>query len=87
MPTVRPRRQITETPALARAIDQAARLWPGESGSKLLLLLVDAGCAALEKGGHLATSSDRKPSRPAAASAPTPSAPTTLAYLRLNWPK
>ena len=48
MPTTRPRHQITETPPIARAIDLAARRWPGEPRSKLLRRLVDAGGAALE---------------------------------------
>jgi len=50
MPTVLPRYQVTETPAVAEAIDRAARRWPGEPRSKLLLRLVDAGSAALEQG-------------------------------------
>lgn len=48
VPTTRPRHQVTETPAVARAIDLAARRWPGEPRSKLLRRLVDAGGAALE---------------------------------------
>lgn len=48
MPTTRPRHQITETPAIARAIDRAAVRWPGEPRSKLLLRLVDVGSQALE---------------------------------------
>jgi hypothetical protein len=50
MPTTRPRHQVTETPAVAHAIDLAARRWPGEPRSKLLLRLVDMGGAALEQG-------------------------------------
>lgn len=48
MPTTRPRHQITETPAVARAIDLAAQRWPGEPRSKLLLRLVTTGAATLE---------------------------------------
>ncbi|MDQ3629833.1 MAG: hypothetical protein M3417_00860 [Actinomycetota bacterium] len=54
MPTARRRHQITETPAVARAIDLAARRWPGEPRSRLLLRLVDAGSATLEQGKDLA---------------------------------
>jgi hypothetical protein len=50
MPTSRPRHQITETPAVAHALDIAARQWPTESRSKLLLRLVHAGGAALQQG-------------------------------------
>lgn len=49
MPTSRPRHQITETPAVAHALDVAARQWPTESRSKLLLRLVHAGGAALQQ--------------------------------------
>ncbi len=43
MPTTRQRYQVTETPELARALDRAARRWPGEPRSKLLLRLIDVG--------------------------------------------
>jgi hypothetical protein len=43
MPTARRRYQITETPDVARAIDQAARRWPGEPRSKLLVRTIMAG--------------------------------------------
>ena len=49
MPTTRPRYQITETPAVAHALDVAARQWPGEPRAKLLLRLLQAGSAALEQ--------------------------------------
>lgn len=49
MPTTRPRHQITETPDVTRALDLAARRWPREARSKLLLRLVRAGSAALEE--------------------------------------
>ena len=50
MPTTRPRHQITETPAIAHALNLAARRWPGEPRSKLLLRLLYAGSIALEQG-------------------------------------
>ncbi|MGH3829411.1 MAG: hypothetical protein ACRDRS_03005 [Pseudonocardiaceae bacterium] len=50
MPTARPRHQVTETPAVAHALDLAARRWPSESRSKLLLRLVHVGSVALEQG-------------------------------------
>jgi hypothetical protein len=49
MPTTRPRHQITETPDVARALDIAARRWPTEPRSKLLLRLVQTGSAVLEQ--------------------------------------
>jgi hypothetical protein len=50
MPTTRPRHQVTETPDVARALDLAARRWPHEPRSKLLLRLVQAGSNALQEG-------------------------------------
>lgn len=55
MPTTRPRHQITETPAVAHALDAAARQWPTEPRSKLLLRLLHAGGAALEHGQNEVT--------------------------------
>ena len=49
MPTARPRHQVTETPAVARALDLAAQRWPGEPRSRLLIRLVQAGSDALEE--------------------------------------
>ena len=50
MPTARPRYQLTATPAVARALDRAARRWPGEPRSRLLVRLVEAGGTLLEAG-------------------------------------
>ncbi|MBS1848541.1 MAG: hypothetical protein JST73_09720 [Actinobacteria bacterium] len=49
MPTTRPRYQVTETPEIERALDAAARRWPNEPRSKLLLRLVRAGGATVEQ--------------------------------------
>ena len=49
MPTTRPRYQITETPDVAYALDLAARQWPTEPRSKLLLRLIQTGSAVLEQ--------------------------------------
>lgn len=49
MPTSRPRHQVTETPDVAHALDFAARRWPGESRSGLLLRLVQAGSSSLDQ--------------------------------------
>lgn len=49
MPTTRPRHVITESDELAAALDDAARRWPDDAGSraKLLLRLVDEGHRAV----------------------------------------
>ena len=49
MPTMRSRYQVTETEALARALDVAAERWPGEPRSRLLLRLVEVGADALDE--------------------------------------
>lgn len=49
MPTSRPRHQITETEDIARALDGAARRWPGEPRARLLLRLVELGSGALAR--------------------------------------
>jgi len=49
VPTTRPRHLITESEQVARALDDAARRWPAESGNraKLLLHLVEEGHRAV----------------------------------------
>lgn len=48
MPTIRPRYQVTETPEVARALDRAAKRWPGEPRTRLLVRLVEVGGGLLE---------------------------------------
>jgi hypothetical protein len=47
MPTTRPRHTITESDALAEALDVAARRWPQEPRGRLLMRLVETGARAL----------------------------------------
>lgn len=49
MPTSRRRHAITETDAVARAIDAAARRWPdlADNRSRLLVRLIEAGHGTL----------------------------------------
>jgi len=58
VPTSKPRHVITETEQVARALDDAARRWPHDGGSrgKLLVHLVQEGHRALlaDAVGHLA---------------------------------
>ncbi|WP_145985226.1 hypothetical protein [Mycobacterium leprae] len=49
VPTTRPRYQVTETPQVAHALDQAAKRWPGEPRSKLLRRLIEVGAGILER--------------------------------------
>lgn len=87
MPTVRPRHQITETADVGRALDIAARRWPHESRSKLLVRLLHAGSAALER-----EDSDAARHRQAAIQATSGKyddvfSPTYLTELREDWSK
>jgi|SRR5690554_3098928 len=47
MPTARRRYQVTETEAVARALDEAARRWPNEPRSRLIVRTITAGGEAL----------------------------------------
>ena len=60
VPTTRPRHQLTETPDIARAIDLAAKQWPGEPRSRLLRRLVVVGGGTLADDEHEATESRRE---------------------------
>ena len=89
MPTARPRHTITETDAITRALDAAARRWPQdkERPSKLLLDLVHEGHRAIEAREERETSARR------AAIAKTSGALTGaypkgyLEQLREDWPE
>lgn len=60
MATTRPRYQVTETVAVARALDRAAKRWPGEPRSKLLLRLVDTGSEALDQDRQFEAATHRE---------------------------
>lgn len=47
MPTARRRYQVTETDDVARALDEAARRWPNEPRSRLIVRTITAGGKAL----------------------------------------
>lgn len=81
------RHQITETPAVARAIDKAARRWPEEPRSKLLLRLVDAGGAALDQAQDLATRQRQNAIKASSGKYAHAFSDSYLAVLRRDWPK
>lgn len=87
MPTARPRYQITETPAVAHALDSAARRWPDEPRSKLLLRLVAAGGAALEEVDGLATRQRQDAIRASSGKYADAFSGDYLAELRRDWPE
>lgn len=86
MPTARPRHQITETPAVARAIDRAAQRWPGESRAKLLLRLVGVGGAVLDEQQHQATDLRRQAVLASSGKYVDAFGPEYLSELRHDWP-
>lgn len=86
MPTARPRYQVTETPAVARAIDRAASRWPGEPRSKLLLRLVDVGSETLEQYEQLDIEVHRAAVTASSGAYPDAFGPDYLAELREDWP-
>jgi hypothetical protein len=86
VPTTRPRYQVTETPEVARALDLAAKRWPGESRSKLLLRLVDAGGGALERDQHTEADAHRAAVTASSGRYAQAFGPDYLTELRADWP-
>jgi hypothetical protein len=86
MPTARPRHQITETPAVADAIDLAAKRWPGEPRAKLLLRLMDAGKSALESSDDTVTSARRDAIKASSGKYADAFGANYLDELRRDWP-
>lgn len=87
MPTARPRYQVTETTAVARAIDKAAKRWPDEPRSKLLLRLVAAGGAALDQVDDLARSKRQQAIKASGGKYADAFSSDYLAQLRRDWPQ
>jgi hypothetical protein len=77
---------VTETPAVARAIDRAALRWPGEPRSKLLLRLVDVGGETLERREQLDVEAHRTAVTASSGAYPEAFGPDFLAELRKDWP-
>lgn len=86
MPTARPRHQVTDTPEVARALDLAARRWPGEPRSKLLLRLVGAGGGALEHDQHAEADAHHAAVMASSGRYATAFGPDFLTELRADWP-
>ena len=87
MPTTRPRYQVTETPAVARALDRAAVRWPGEPRSKLLIRLVEAGARTLEHHERVESSVHRAAVLASAGRYDKAFGPDYLTDLRGDWPE
>jgi hypothetical protein len=87
MPTTRPRHQVTETPDVAHALDVAARRWPGESCSQLLLRLVAAGGDAVEDAAEREVRRRRRAVRESAGAFSDAFDDGYLERLRQDWPE
>lgn len=86
MPTTRPRYQVTETPAVARALDKAAKRWPGEPRSRLLVRLVEAAGDMLANDEDTDNQVHRAAVLASAGRYPEAFGPDYLAELRADWP-
>ena len=83
MPTARPRHSVTETDAIAEALDDAAVVWPDlrDDRAALLRKLVEAGHRSVAPGD--ARSLVRAAGGAASGSYP----PDALSILRADWPE
>ena len=86
MPTARPRHQVTETPEVAKALDRAAKRWPGEPRSKLLLRLVDVASVALDHQEQRDSEAHRAAVMASSGRYADAFGPGYLAALREDWP-
>lgn len=84
---MRPRHQITETDEVARALDRAARRWPGLSRSKLLVRLVSVGSSALKDETDTAEQDHRAAVLSSAGRYPEAFGADYLDDLRADWPE
>lgn len=87
MPTNRPRHQVTETPDIAHALDLAARHWPQEPRSKLLLRLIHAGKASLQEGDRDVDRARREAIAATSGKYRGVFGPGYLEELRRDWPE
>ena len=87
MPTTRPRYQVTETREVAQALDRAAKQWPGEPRSKLLLRLIETGAGMLERDERAADCDHRAAVLASSGRYPEAFESDYLAKLRADWPE
>jgi hypothetical protein len=89
MPTTRPRHTITETDEVARALSDAARRWPQDSGrpGKLLLDLLQEGHRAIAAEGERENAERRAAIERTAGVLTGVYGPDYLEQLRNDWPE
>lgn len=88
MPTRRPRHIITETDAIARALDIAAERWPelSPTRARLLIRLVEEGSRALATDEKKATARRREAIARTSGALTGMYGPGYLDRLRRDWP-
>jgi len=89
MPTLRNRHMITESDALAKAIDEAARLWPEVKNERAELLrrLIERGIESVEAERNEIIEARRKAIREAAGSLSGIWPENWRDELRAGWPE
>jgi hypothetical protein len=87
VPTSLPRFQVTETPAVERALAIAARERPDASRSELVLWLFERGAGAIERDHEDRFSSRRRAVDQDAGEFTDAYPPGYLADLRADWPE
>jgi hypothetical protein len=88
MPTTRRRHLITETDEVARALDDAAKLWPdlAERRGKLLVRLVEEGGRVVNEERERRVAARRTAIRESAGIFTGVYPPNYLEELRKDWP-
>jgi hypothetical protein len=87
MPTARHRYQVTETDDVERALEAAAKRWPGEPRSRLLLRIINAGGTAVTQSSDLVAEARRAAIDHARGAYTDAYGPDYLALLREDWPE
>lgn len=89
MPTRRPRHILTETDAVAKALDDAAERWPEDRDrrARLLVRLVEEGRRSLRNQQNEALDTRRAAVRATAGALKGAYEPNYLATLREDWPE
>lgn len=85
VPTSLPRHQVTETPTVAHALDLAGKRWPGESRSRLLVLLLEMAAEKLTADRHQAAERHRVAVEASSGRYPKAFGPGFLEGLREDW--
>lgn len=84
MPTALTRIQVTQTPAVARALEVAEKEWPGLPRSELLARLAERGAESVESARARRREERRKALRETQGTIDYP--PGYLEELRKDWP-